>query len=282
MKSGSDKASKEEKLLAKGFRKPFYPAYGDGDGLRRWDGNEILGAFGDRVVRWLRPVLRIGPIEFIYTLLAGPVLYEEHKPTHLPLTQQEVEAQVTTEKIDRLEELYGRFKELIGREEETRASVEGRANVLLGAGGLTTTLIVGVSGLLARGDLNTLLPSGTGPRAVFLAFYLAGLLALTLSLLRAVQAAKVATYRTFSAALPLDVQEFAPSARLRKLIVEAFMIYLDLTLMIRIKVGFLKAAQFWFGTALALLLAMAAVPVLAPLIGWLVEVIGETLTCRSE
>lgn len=38
----------EERLLAKGFRKPFFPENAQ---PRRWDGNEVLGGLGD----WIQP-----------------------------------------------------------------------------------------------------------------------------------------------------------------------------------------------------------------------------------
>ena len=268
-----DRRPEEERLIAKGFKKPYYPWNAE---LRRWDGNEMLGNLGDRVLSLIRPVLRLRPIEFVLTLLAGPVIYDRDKPD-LPLTGDEVEEGITTYDTERLKELYEHSKELMEREEEARTSVEGRANVLLGAGGLTTTLIIGVSGLLARGGLDGVLPVGTPSRAVFLFLYLSGLFALVMSLLRAVQVARVVSYGPFSATRPFRVQEFAPAVRYRKLIREAFLAHVELKLMIRIKAGLLKAAQFWFAVALALLLVMASVPVLAPLCAQIIGSVGHAL-----
>ncbi len=265
---------REEKLLAKGFRKPFYPR---GAEPRRWDGNEMLGSLGDWIRCWARPVLRVRPIEFVWTLMSGPVIYEEDKPKDVPLTGGEVEKAITTEDLERLKELYEHSREMMEREEDTRASAEGRANVLLGAGGLTTTLIIGVSGLLSRGDLDSIVPAGTLARVAFLGLYVLGLFALIMSLLRAVQTVRVVSYQPFSATRPFEVQDQAPAPRLRHLIREAFLTYMDLRLLNRIKVGFLSAAQWWFTVALALLLLMATVPVLAPLAGWVVGAIGRTL-----
>lgn len=283
MKDELEKRKEEERLLAKGFRKPFFP---DDAEPRRWDGNEILGGFGDWVRHRTRRVLRIPPIEFVITLLAGPVVYREPS---VPFTKEAVEKSITTVRVERLEELYEHSREMMKREEDTRTSVEGRANALLGAGGLTTTLIIGVSGLLARGDLENVVPSGTAGRVLFLALYLSGLFALVMSLLRAVQATRVVSYEPFNATRPFEVQDYVPTQRLHHLIREAFLTYVNFRQVNDIKVGLLKAAQFWFAMALALLLLMAAVPVLAPffgwaaeVIGWAAEVIGDVLTRDKE
>lgn len=273
MKNDSERQREKVERPGRTFEKPFYPR---GAEPRRWDGNEVLGDIGDRMLRRLRPLLRFPPIEFVLTLASGPVIYDKDKP-NLPLTGDEVEAKITTADADRLKELYEHSRELLNREEDSRTGMEGRANALLGAGGLTTTLIIGVSGLLARGDLNNVLPSGTASRTVFLSLYLFGLFALVMSLVRAVQAARVVSYQPFSATRPFRVQDFAPAPRYRALIREAFLAYVELTLVIRIKAGLLKAAQFWFATALTLLLFMAAVPVLAPVVDRLLGILARTL-----
>lgn len=263
----------EERLQAKGFRKPFFPYDAR---PRRWDGNEILDKLSRRIRRGTRWVLRVRPIEFVYTLVSSPVIYD--RPEDVPFTPEAVEERIITEDPERLEELYDHSRELMEREESTRAGVEGRANVLLGAGGLTTTLIIGVSGLLARGDLDGILPSGTALRAAFIGLYLLGLFALIMSLLRAVQTVGVVSYQPFSATRPFEVQDYAPAPRYRHLIREAFLTYVELRLINRIKVGLLRAAQWWFGVALVLLLTMAAVPVLVPFAGWFAEALGQVLT----
>lgn len=114
-------------------------------------------------------------------------------------------------------------------------------------------------------------------RTLFVGLYLLGLSTLIMSLLRAVQAAGVVSHQPFSATRPFEVQDYAPAPRLRHLIREAFLTYVDLRLINRIKAGLLGAAQLWFGVALALLLTLAAVPVLAPFVGWLTEALGQVL-----
>jgi hypothetical protein len=266
----------EERLLSKGFRKPYFPY----DAWpRRWDGNEILGQLSKRVRGGTRRVLRVRPLEFVSTLAVGPVIYCEPE---VPSTPKAVEESITTDDPERLKELYEHSRELMEREEATRTSVEGRAKVLLGAGGLTTTLIIGVSGLLARGDLEKLLPPGATSRVLFVGLYLLGLFALVMSLLRAVQTAKVVAYQPFSATRPFEVQEYAPAPRFRHLIREAFLTYVDLRMLNSIKAGLLRAAQWWFVAALVLLLGMAAVPVLAPLAGWLCEALGQVFAQPKE
>ncbi len=268
-----EKRKENDELLEKGFKEPYFPY----DACpRRWDGNEILGNLSNWVRHRVRPVLRIRPIEFVYTLMAGPVIYDE--PEDIPFNREAVEEHITTGTAERLKEIYEHSRELMEREENTRASVEGRANVLLGAGGLTTTLIIGVSGLLARDNIDSILPSGTAVRAAFIGLYLFGFFALIMSLLRAVQAAGVVSHQPFSATLPFELQNYAPVPRFRRLIREAFLTYVELRLINRIKAGFLRAAQWWFGVALALLLTMAAVPVIAPFAGSLAEALAQVLT----
>lgn len=277
MTTGSDKhRDGPEASLEKGYRKPYFPYDAE---PRRWDGNEILGALSDELGARASVLLRFGLFEFMHTLLSGPVVY--NSPDDVPLTGNEIEEKITTEDADRLVELYEHSKGLMEREEETRTSVEGRANVLLGAGGLTATLIVGVSGLLARGDLDAVLPSATVFRAVFVVLYLIALLALVMSLLRSLQAVGVVSHQPFSATLPFEVQGQDPAPRLRRLIREAFLTFVDLRLMNRIKAGHLRAAQRWFGTALVTLLLMAAVPVLSAPAGKLALWLRDLFETRS-
>jgi len=100
-----------------------------------------------------------------------------------------------------------------------------------------------------------------------------------MSLVRAVQAVKVVSYQPFSATRPFEVQLHAPASRFRLLIREAFLTFVDLRLMNSIKVGFLRAAQWWFGAALVLLLTMAAVPTLIPLVG---RILGATASMLAR
>lgn len=253
-----ERGEEQEAPLQEGYKRPYFPYDAE---PRRWDGNEMLGDLTDTIGLRASVLLRFRPLEFVYTLLSGPVIYEA--PDDVPLTGEKVEERITTEDQERLKDLYEHSQGLMEREEETRASVEGRANVLLGAGGLTATLIIGVSGLLARGDFADVLPSDTLFRTVFVMLYLTVLLALVMSLLRALQAVRVVSHQPFSATLPFDVQEQEPAPRLRRLIREAFLTFVDLRLMNRIKAGHLRAAQWWFGAALFALLLLAAVPVLA-------------------
>jgi hypothetical protein len=266
----------EDQLPAKGFKKPFFPRNGPRAEPRRWDGNEILGHFWKQVAGWMRPILRVRAIEFVYTLISGPVIYDE--PIDIPHTPEGVQDSISTGNVQRLQELYDHCRWLMDREEGTRTSVEGRANVLLGVGGLTTTLIIGVSGLLARGDLDKVLPSGTLPYAAFIGLYIFAVFALIMSLLRAVQTSGIAYFQPFSATKPFEVQECAPAPRLHRLIREAFLTYVDLRHLNRIKVGLLGAAQWWFGVALFLLLTIATVPVVVPVIGMIADSVGQLLS----
>lgn len=265
----------EDQLPAKGFKKPFFPRNGPRAEPRRWDGNEILGHFWKQVAERTRPVLRFGPIEFVYTLISGPVIYEE--PTDIPHTPEGVQDKINTGNVQRLEQLYDHCLWLMDREENTRTSVEGRANVLLGAGGLTTTLIIGVSGLLASGNLSNVLPSGTLSYTAFILIYGFAVFALIMSLLRAVQTSGIAYFQPFSATKPFEVQEFGPAPRLHRLIREAFLTYVDLQELNKIKVGLLGAAQWWFGVALFLLLTIATVPAIVAVIGMVAGSVGELL-----
>ena len=256
------------------LEKPFVPFNARS---RRRDGNVMWGKFSG----WLKAkaadlLLSFGPIEFVWTLLTGPVAYT---PQDVWTSGGEVEAAITSPDVERVRQLYEHSRELIEREEATRMSVEARANALLATGGLTATLIVGISGLLIRGDLEHALPSGSAARMIFTVLYLLGLYSLVMSLLRAVQTVGVTYNQPFGAKRPFLVQNYAELPRLRALIREAFLTFVDLREINRLKVGLLASAQWWFGTALIALLLLAAVPVLATPMGrfwlWLVNLLGD-------
>jgi hypothetical protein len=219
-------------------------------------------------------LLRSRIVEFAWTLLAGPVAYE---PTDVYATKEQVEDALTSDSAERLRELYDHSKELMEREEETRMSVEGRANALLSTAGLTATLIVGVSGLLLNSNLERLLPAGSMSSTAFVVLYTLGLCALVMSLLRAVQTGGVVRLQPFSPTRPFRVQGYAESRRLRELIREAFLSFVELREINRRKAALLAKAQWWFGTALILLLIMAALPVLDEPIGGLLACLWRTL-----
>jgi hypothetical protein len=267
------------------LRQPFSPINAR---ARRRDGNAAWWTFRN----WLeckigKPLLKFGPFEFVWTLYEGPVYYE---PTDIPATPEKVEKMISTQDEERLKELYEHSKGLIKREQDQSIRIEGRANVLLGTGGLTTTLIVGLSGLLARGDADKVLPPGSISRGVFLVLYIVGLLALVMSLLRAVHTVRVGSMQPFSATRPFEVQNFADSRKLHLLIREAFLTFVDARESNRVRAGLLAAAQWWFGTALVTLLIMATVPLLegslqsfwellAGIVGSLRTLVDQLVTC---
>jgi len=253
-------------------REPYAPAHSH---ARVWDGSEMWTRFSDALKKGAGDVLLRSRIaEFVWTLLAGPVAYE---PPDVYATKEEIEAALTSDSVERLQELYDHSKELMEREEDTRTSVEGRANALLSTAGLTATLIVGVSGLLLDSNLEQLLPAGSVSGPAFVILYTFGLYALVMSLLRAVQTGGVVRLQPFSPTRPFRVQDHAESSRLRELIREGFLSFVELREINRRKAGLLAKAQWWFGSALILLLAMAAVPVVDEPIGRLLTSVWQTL-----
>lgn len=98
-----------------------------------------------------------------------------------------------------------------------------------------------------------------------------------MSLLRAVQTGGVVRLQPFSPTRPFRVQDHAEPRRLRELTREAFLAFVELREINRRKTGLLAKAQWWFGTALILLLTMAAVPVLDEPIGSALGALWQTL-----
>ena len=251
---------------------PYAPAHSR---ARVWDGSEMWTRFSDTLKKRVGSVLlRSRMAEFAWTLLAGPVAYE---PPDVYATKEQIEAALTSDSAERLQELYDHSKELMEREEDTRTSVEGRANALLATAGLTATLIVGVSSLLLNSNLEQLLPAGSVSGPAFIVLYMFGLYALVMSLLRAVQTGGVVSLQPFSPTRPFRIQDYAEPSRLRELIREAFLSFVELREINRRKAGLLAKAQWWFGAALILLLAMAAVPVVDEPTGRLLTSVWRTL-----
>lgn len=269
---GEEEANPPARRPNEKAREPYAPVHSR---ARLRDGSEMWTKFSDALKKSTGDfLLRSRIVEFVWTLLAGPVAYE---PEDVYATKEQVEDAITSGCAERLQELYDHSKELMEREENARTSIEGRANALLSTAGLTATLIVGVSGILLNSNLERLLPEGSVSGPAFVALYTFGLCALVMSLLRAVQTGGVVRLQPFSPTRPFRVQEHEESRRLRELISEAFLSFVELREINRRKAGLLAKAQWWFGTALILLLTMAAMPVLDKPIGSLLAYLWQTL-----